>query len=102
MMSSMAGEECHRSIVMLEDVDGCRGVAPWGKRVDSRDRDEAIKLLKPGSTDNCNVHDTCIVSTSTETRNTELTLKSGRKFCHPEVLVRICRGCKIVGSRLGR
>lgn len=56
---AMAGQESDGDIVVLEDVNGCRGVAPWGGRVESCDLDEAFKFLKTSPSDYCDMDRTC-------------------------------------------
>jgi hypothetical protein len=48
-------QEGNGDIVVLEDVDGCWGVAPGSQRIDRCDGVVAFELLEAGSTNHCNM-----------------------------------------------
>ncbi len=50
MVGAVTGEEGDGSVVVLENVDRCRRVAPGSERVDSCNGDETVELLEAGST----------------------------------------------------
>ncbi len=54
MVLTVSGEEGDRDIVVLEDVDVCRGVSPRSQRIDYCNGAIALKLLKAGSADHGN------------------------------------------------
>ncbi len=53
---AVPGEEGNWDAVVLEYVDGCRGVAPGSQRIDCRDRVVAFELLEAGSTDHSDIY----------------------------------------------
>jgi hypothetical protein len=53
---AVSGEEGDRDIVVLEDMDGCRSVAPRSQRIDYCNGVVALELLETGSTDHSNVY----------------------------------------------
>lgn len=54
MVLTVSGEEGDRDIVVLEDVDGCRGVSPRSQRIDYCNGVIALELLEASSADHGN------------------------------------------------
>lgn len=56
----MSRKEGDRNLVVLEDVNRCRRVAPRSERVDCCNWDVAVELLESSSADHGNVNGACI------------------------------------------
>lgn len=84
----MSRKEGDGNLVMLEDVDRCRRVAPGSERVDCCDWYIAIELLKSSSADHGNVNGPCIVLAVKSLRGKaqELTVERSWEVCHGEEL----------------
>jgi len=55
MVSAVAREESNGGVIVLEDLDGCAGVAPWREGVYFCDRGEAWEFVEAGTADDGDV-----------------------------------------------
>lgn len=59
VVGSMSRQECDRDLVVLENMNRRRRIAPGSERVDCRDRHVAFKFLKTSPADHGNSYWSC-------------------------------------------
>jgi hypothetical protein len=69
MVKAMSRQECNRNLVMLENVNRCRRIAPRSERVDGCNWYVAFEFLKTSSADNGNTYRIWVLSVAGSHKN---------------------------------